>query len=435
MAMVIGRTSRRGWLPLLLLGPPRAVGIAASSLALLLLPMLLASCGQATARPPSDPTPTPPPTRSTITTSPQLIWHPVSSSFSGQPTIDPGDGEVVYRCVAPGPNETVAHTFITRDAEATWSQAGDLPVGANPVPPSDSSKGFAFQCNMIVDATQPSQVVAETVWVSVGGNAAPSRFTSYATTDFGVHWVQLPAADALVTQLASYEDRIVALRFGDDPQMTAALWVSSDQFAAWQLVGSALPDAIESFWLNPSTGALLVHIRGQSIGSDQFYASTDEGKTWDQLSLPQLGPDGGEWAVEAPQGNRPWQICGLADPNLGDQADNLSCTTNGGQTWQARHALTQTQDTVPRKVFVVPTTIFALADDGAALVQTFQVRPNHIYRLLPGATDWQDLGPLPSPDVNDLFYAPTSSGGILWDATQQGVEVAIYPPSSSGGSS
>jgi photosystem II stability/assembly factor-like uncharacterized protein len=360
-----------------------------------------------------------------IVPGPQLVWHPLTSTpMSELPFIDAGDGEIAYRCVAPGQGATVAHTFVTHDAGTTWIQEGNLPVGAQP-PANSRGKYYALICGITVDETDPEIAVVGAGWELAGSSVPSSGFTDYATVDFGAHWQRLTMLAG--SPLASWQGHIYALRQGSDPAGASSLWVSNDQLATWQPVGSALPASIEEFWLNPNNGELLAHSRGQSSGSDQFYASADGGKTWSELPLPQFDPHGANWVVEPPQAGQPWHICGLASPDFGDQLNMLSCTSDGGQTWQARPA-PAVEQALPKELVVVPTTDFAIATDGALLVRTRDVQPHHTYRLPPSATDWQDLGPLPSVDADGSFYAPTSSGGILWGTTQQGVQVAKYPP-------
>ncbi len=401
----------------------------APALILLLSLLLFAACGQQTEPTSADANPTatsvmPVIGSGKVVAGPQLAWKMVTAfPLSGAPTIDPADGDVAYGCTALGQNGTAAHTFTTQDAGATWVRGGDLPVGANPAPPSSIDKGMALTCILLADTSNAATMVAETGWSRLGGNVDPSQFTSYASSDFGAHWQRLPASGAIISQLASWQGHIYALRQGDDPAIAGTLWVSSDHMASWQPAGS---QSVGAFWLNPNDGALLAQSAGAGTSSDLFYTSTDGGKTWTQLAVPALDSSGDEWLVAAPLSDQPWQICGTKLPSSSGQTNALSCTTDGGQTWRPRPVPTQEQPG-SHQLYTVSASFLALTPDGAVLAVTVMTPPDHVYRLQADSGNWQDLGPDPQATNGTIVYAPTSSGGIFWDTTQQEVQTATYP--------
>jgi hypothetical protein len=124
----------------------------------------------------------------------------------------------------------------------------------------------------------------------------------------------------------------------------------------------------------------------------------------------------------------------------------LACSADGGKTWRTQPALsisyTCTICTVPigsQSQRVAPATLFALPSDGAALAISpdwygakSEIKGYGVYRLTPGAVQWQSLGPAPQPGIQS---GAVSGGAVLWalpttvaNVDPQGrVFIASYP--------
>jgi hypothetical protein len=219
--------------------------------------------------------------------------------------------------------------------------------------------------------------------------------------------------------MASYAGNIYAFGTGQIPSaggFQEGLWVSRDHMQTWQPLVLPAHAAVGAFWLSAATGALLVATNGEGSGDSVLLTSTDGGAHWTQLpapSSPQIA-----WVVQAPQGTKPWQICGAAAPPLDrsqPQVNTLTCSSDGGQTWATRPALNLVQNSPKGFQYVALADVFALASDSAVLATVFEPAM-HVYRLPAGSTVWQDLGPQPgSNNPNPApAYFPTLTGSVLW---------------------
>jgi hypothetical protein len=373
---------------------------------------------------------TPTLTSSTTVTGPQLSWQPVpypSGATNWSTAVAPNDGDIAYTCVAPAPGETNAHTSVTRDRGRDWVQGGDVPVGAQP--PS-TSKPFTLDCSMVVDATHPDTAVVATDWLQAGASGDLSQISNFASFDYGAHWQKLVYAHPFAIgplEMASYAGSIYAFGTGQIPGGVQGLWVSHDQMQTWQPLALPANAAVSAFWLSASTGALLVATNGEGSGDSLLLTSTDGGAHWTQLPAPSSAQMA--WVVQAPQGNKPWQICGAAAPppdRSQPQLDTLTCSSDGGQTWATRPALNLVQNSPKGFQYVAPTDVFALASDGAVLATV--IEPTiHVYRLPAGSTVWQDLGPQPGPNNPNPAYYPTPTGSVLWLSGPGSTFTATYP--------
>ncbi len=422
--------------------------IIALSLVLLLL---LPACGRSTSATTRDttsgatpsPAASPIPTKSVAVPGPQLVWHPAAYPPGVDPNRDavsfsvaPGDGDIAYVCVAPaGPNDTLARTFVTRDRAATWTRGADIAVGAQP---QASNHYFVLTCDIAVDANNPASALIMEAWVQTASDATVG-LANYTTFDFAAHWQKLVAPQpqhfiADGKQIASWHGNIYAVGTTQIPGGSdRGVWVSADQMRTWRRL--TLPDGLvaTTFWLNPSSGALLMLAGADNFGPQQPYRSDDHGATWTSIATGQWG-----WIIAAPQAGQPWHLCRVSILESiwpASQTHTISCTADGGQTW-----------TPPQPGFVYWTAfnpkgagfwvvaeagVFAVAADGAALAAG-----DRVYRLPPGASVWQDLGPVSGATSNNPpippapivpAYYPTSAGGVLWAPTALGWMVASYP--------
>jgi hypothetical protein len=385
------------------------------------------------------PTPLPTLTSSVITPGPQLVWQQahlppgievtMASLAQGTLAVAPGDGDVAYLCVAPTEKEghaqeTNAHIYVTRDRGKTWARGGDVPVG---VQPTSSGKAFTLECRIVVDATRPDTAVVETEWIQLGAEGDNSQISSFASFDYGAHWRKLvyPNLFVISLEMATYGSVIFASG-SEQVRSEPGLWVSHDQMTTWQAL--ALPTGIDvsAFWLNPTTGALLLSANQQ--GSPLLFSSMDGGARWTQLPAP--SSPGITWIVQPPQGTAPWRICGATTSSydhLQPLGNTLTCSADGGETWTERPALNLAANSPKGFQTYAPATILVLADDGGVLATVLIYgRPVALYRLPAGASNWQDIGPVLA-DPASATYAPTPTGGALW-LSGSDVFTALYPP-------
>jgi hypothetical protein len=370
---------------------------------------------------------TPTLTSSVITPGPRLTWRqahlplgieePMASLAGGTLAVAPNNGDVAYLCVAPivkegHAQETNAHIYVTHDSGQTWARGGDVPVGAQP---QSDGKPFILECHIVVDATRPDRAVVKTQWLQAGEDGDISRISSFASFDYGAYWRKLvyPSPFAVGPKMASYGGAIYATGAAENPGGDQGLWVSRDQMKTWQAL--ALPPNIfaSDLWLNPTTGVLLI------AADHTLFSSADSGAHWAQLPAPSSA--GIPWLVQPPQGSAPWRICGAM------QANTLTCSGDGGQTWTPRPALNLAQNSPKGFQFFAPTSFFALASDGAVLATILPVDGLiALYRLPPGGSSWQNLGPIPA-DPTGATYAPTPTGGAIW-LSNPDVDTGEYPP-------
>jgi len=432
---------------------PRHSFAAVVALSFLLL-LLLPACGRSTSAtagggPPRG-TPSPAasavPTKSVAEPGPQLTWQSATYPPGVDPnrdTVSPGiaprDGDIAYVCVAPSsPSETTARTFITRDRAATWTRGADIAVG---VQPQASNHPFVLTCDIAVDANNPASALIMEEWEQVASGTTVG-LTNFATFDFAAHWQKLAPAQpqhfiADGNQMASWQGNIYAVGTTQIPGGSdSGIWVSADQMRSWRRLTP--PDGLTTFsptfWVNPSSGALLM-----LVANDPPYRSDDHSATWASIASGQTGQGG--WIVAAPQTGQPWNLCRTSvavssSPVHGGQPGTVSCTTDGGQTW-----------TSPQPEFVYSVAFnpkaggfwiigvaseFAVTVDGAVFAAG-----DRVYRLTPGATMWQDLGLIPGTTAGyppgaylvpgAPAYYPTPAGGVLWIRDGSGWMVASYP--------
>jgi hypothetical protein len=145
------------------------------------------------------------------------------------------------------------------------------------------------------------------------------------------------------------------------------------------------------------------------------------------------------FVVQYPMANQPWHICGLryaSSPNT-TQNNFFKCSTDGGHTWSDRPDLEFTLhcDTCYKgkpNSTLAGANLVGLADDGSLLV-TIATRwdaagnpVTSVYKLAPGAAQWQSLGETPASVHLATF---PWLGRMLWSLGEGDVYTASYPSS------
>ena len=185
-----------------------------------------------------------------------------------------------------------------------------------------------------------------------------------------------------------------------------------------------------AFWLNPANGALLV------ADTDVFWSSVDAGAHWTKIAVPGLGAPGENVVVQAPVADQPWHLCAANDDdqdlkNL--KPNTLTCSSDGGQTWQSAPALnitfTNGKGANGKGTFATPTDVFALASDGAILALSSGSagpwsKATIVWRRTPSSGSRSTLRLAHSAN---LRYYPAPGGGVLWTGTKQSLLTASYP--------
>lgn len=385
------------------------------------------------------PTLTPAPT---AMPAPQLVqWQPVAfpidtgSVMAGAPVAVQfaGDGESAYICaVGEDASGGLLSIWHTSDRGAHWIQAQQIP--ANPT---------INACELVVDVSDPS--VAALAWQPRGSGGGDSYTGLMTTTDGGVTWQNVPPQPLTrIDQLDSRGGVIYALRetTASDNSAGYHLWASRDRMRTWQQVDHGLTADIAGFWLQPDTRAILVVLGGGAYnGPVELWSSPDDGATWHQIAAPVVppsyaparlpnGPSNNSIVVLA-HASHAMQIC--IDASTPGLASAVTCSYDGGQSWQSRPALS---GTLPDQ-YDGPGLI-AITNDGSVLAAAPAGTSSGygLYRLKPGASSWQLLGNLPQLNVT---YCPggAAGAGTLWASQppytdlldrQHPIFTAVYTP-------
>ena len=385
---------------------------AFSAIALVLLS--IAACGQSAGKGPN--------ARATQTPANglPLAWHAVTMPTQGAFAIAPGDGDIGYACQVESARRIAVSA--THDRAATWTHVGVIALAD------------ANQCFMTVDGLQPTTVMVAVTWEPQGASPITAFFTNYVTFDGGATWRKLSAPKPyLAFQFSTLQGVIYGyLRVANGEQDIPELATSSDQMRTWHPILQGIADVggvgSTAFWLNPANGSLLV--KDASV----FWSSADAGAHWAKVLVPGLAASGAQTVVQAPvasQASQPWHLCAANDDalNLKDmQPNTLTCSSDGGATWRQGPGL-NVMFTSAKGNFVTPTSIFALADDGAILATSSS--PNdpateREYRLAQGGRTWQAFASPPGRQ-STISYYPAPGGGVLWDGTYEGQFTASYP--------
>jgi hypothetical protein len=397
--------------------------------------------------PPATPTVSLLPRYPTPAPGPRVRWQPSvplpdqltlgSGNVGG--AIAPSDGRIAYFCaVSPPPQGTPTVTgetsqfWVTHDRGAHWAEARAISAQSN-----------ATRCDAEIDALDSSLVVLASSYedpaVTAPGpvDSLPNQTVSEATFDGGGAWQRLAGNQQLfgLTTVHGVTYAMRATQPGQDPSapITISLSMSRDQLRTWTPIDAAVREASaqQQEWdyrLNPTTGALLLVTSDNSGQSYRLWSSGDTGQHWRELPMLAGYGDGfPQLWLPQPSGAAPERVC--AAPASGPTGTSVACSADGGLTWSHPVEFPYTN----QRGFG------ALAPDGALLftgsgtdAQGNATRDTVLYRLQPGATRWQALGPAPAPGVVSVAGPGT---GMLWalpidqpgSGAQGQIFTAVYP--------
>ena len=422
----------------------------------------LAGCTSGHARPrPTTIAPT-----ATITPLPAspLIWQPVTlpPGFAADHpatsalAVAPSNGNVAYACFEPdGASTPTTQLWVTRDRAATWTPLA-LPVTA----------GSISWCSLLVDAANPQTVV---VGVSMLTPSLSNRYN--ASFDGGSSWQDLALPpNVSLASMASYDSATYALEnIATISGTTTSLVVSTDHLHSWRAIDKSLTTLeteVTGFWVNSATGALLAQVSTSPLTPSSvatpgatasptasataqsssrqttLWLSVTAGVNWSRTQAPVAA----QVITQQPATGQTWRLCVTQSDPTGVAQNRLACSADGGKTWQTLAALsipytckTCTIPTGSESIRVAPATVFALPTDSAILAispdwygSRSEIKGYGVYRLTPGAMQWQSLGPAPQPGIQSgqagastvIWALPTAHANI---DPQARVFIAMYP--------
>lgn len=383
---------------------------------------LLAGCGVSThsgATTASTPTATPPPQLhlnwQPMTMPPQANITPYTLGFA------PSDGDVIYACaVDPRAGSQQLHLWLTRDRSAHWTHLADLTVHAG-----------SNMCSLTVDEWQPLTAIVAVSWAPMGASPGLSVFASYATFDGGASWRQLTGLHPfLVRQLATIANMTYASIEVEAPgEATGELAISRDQLHTWQPIAQTesfgLDNGSSGLWLDPKNGDLLVE--GTTATGTTLWRGDDLGAHWSAVSTPVSPNDLGLAQIVVQTQAGVWHICiAMSPPEDRTPPNSLTCSLDGGQTWQQRPGLNVAFANPPKGTFYASANVFALDDSDAVLAAvtipdfTNNTNATTFYRLPPRAQQWQRIGSFDGQAYPIGLYS-TASGDVLWVDGQSAV--------------
>lgn len=363
-----------------------------------------------------------------------VVPPPGNQMYANGFAFAPTDAQTAYICATTNAINAPITVWATHDGATTWTHVGDLPY-----------LGQVAGCFVTIDALDPMRL---TLSVSAQNmTTLKSGFTSAISDDGGKSWRMLGGDEFYVTGLSTTRGVSVAILgpVSFDPlpnQPHPHISVSRDDWKTFQAIDAPLVArglVVFQVWRRPSDGALLALAiqRPQSRGNlatpapsavpngppaITLWQSDDLGAHWTQLPTPPNMLNLNTLLVAQPVGNEPWKACGFIQTGSGATLNQLiGCTLDGGRTWQSRPlpALKQSCGSGCLAQQVVGWDMGALLPDGS-LVVPFYTGPtdsnavqtqsmSHIFRLAPGATQWQDLGSWPDSKLTVIGSAPAGT--------------------------
>lgn len=360
----------------------------------------------------------------------QLHWRQVKlpDAITANPganamlSVFPADGSIAWLCQsgtkpAPGP----LRIWRTNDGGATWKAVAVARIDK------------AFSCEITPDQLDPD--VAALSYGFIPNKAVTIQGDNLITFDGGASWHEAPYFQ-LNREFATLNGAIYAIR--SDDTNTNHLMVSRDGAQTWNSIDNTLYSQkllSDYFWINPTTGALLVetHSAANKDGFFSFWMADGRGANWRKIG--EL-PVGDMAAIPASDGG--WSICTLVegvsgDPQHPDFHSHVYCGTDHGG-WNERPGLdilrsSSTTPSVcagcgqsPNSSAYGAISLVGVGNDGAVLATVenrFDAKgdttKSGLYRLPAGSSQWQNGGETPgTPGIEVVTYAPRPGGGIFW---------------------
>ncbi len=390
---------------------------------------------------------------------PKLSWQSRSAPESVVPppgnqtdnsniAFAPTDAQTAYICFTQyASHPSQVQVWATHDGARTWTHVSELPAIS-----------WGPDCIINVDAHDPLRV--NIVDYGQSETSPNPAIVSAISDDGGKTWRTLSAQVGL-TQLATRGDTSVAiadplafLYYNSKQTQRSHIVISHDGFHTWSTIDSPFTEQgqfVSGIWQRPGDGALLALIATQHALSQTtpttpkmppppahyytwgLWTSADEGASWTRFPTPPNLTGYPGYLVAQPVGSAPWTVCGLSTPGGATstaprEKELIGCTRDGGKTWVSL-PLPALKDPCgancqPQQDLLAPYESILLGD--GTLVSRF-VGPStfDVYRLTPGATHWQDLGPAPGNALMMISSAPNATlvsyeGGSSADGTPSG---------------
>jgi hypothetical protein len=388
------------------------------------LAVLLAGCAQSASGAPhaATPTRTSAPTPTPLPPAP-LTWRKAAALPEGIfPWVAPSDGATAYICAEPSVDTSSGvivrpHVYFTHDVGAHWERKANIPADH-----------VNSQCMLEIDQLNPAIVVAILIWMPNGAGGGPSitDTTNYVTFNSGVSWRKLTDPRPFMmdsTPSATWNGITYAIRgvlAGN--AVHNGIWASSDHMATWRLVDPpGITVDAETIWLAPATGEILAVYGIPAEPGATLWDTRDGGAHWTQLNTPESMSSNSAmrpYLAWSPGPNKPWTIC---NTDVGVTADDRSgyfplfCSFDGGKTWTSRPNINPVvrAENNPQELGRV----FAIAGDSSLLANLSNSSTVTIYRLAPGASQWQSLGDTPDTLSVSFLATPGSAnpnGDVVW---------------------
>lgn len=329
------------------------------------------------------------------------------------PDVAVTDGARAYLCILPRPSgastDQPAQIWVSDNRAMSWTHTADLPTGAL------SGANQITSCRVTVDDANPDIAVA---------NAQPSDSltasitnSSFITFDSGVTWHSF--SYGAVKDLSTWHNTMYICCAAGAGILAGT--VTGDSVHSWRPITQQILAAhqyLGYLYVKPDTGALLA-VAGKD-GVSHLWVSKDGGARWTPIPAPAVPGYLAGYIVQQPIAGHPWNICAESYPpnTLATRLSGLTCTTNGGQSWQLLPVVAGTSKSDSAAV---------LAITSAGDILETDILPSKAIKLftLPiGSTVWQSLGTMPS-GAQYPQYVPSPAGGILW--TIQPLDPSISP--------
>ncbi|GEM_PF-2530555 len=374
--------------------------------------VLLAGCGVGGSKPLMTATRTAPATPATPVTT--LAWQQVAlpagiDLSNGSIAVSPANGRDLWLCaLTAGGHATI---WASQDMAATWQRIAAF---------SPATAETARWCALVASTHDPHTLAAVFSWGA--GADGTLRSMSYLSSDGGIHWQRL-AGEVQTMEVDTSGGTTYAILNDTSNflQEHAELVVSTDGLRSWRVIrlaGLAANDSIVSFWLNPTSDDVFT-----ATYRNTLWHSQDSGVSWSRVSTPSTQTELGAWL---PQQHR-WLFCGWDT--------QVRCSTDLGKTWIPQPKFGSTFSCAKCGENGTPTSNTnpcypnAIAADGALIAACpfDSDGPSDavltVYRLMPGATQWSNLGPAPAP-----LSAVAATGQIWSFGSMQGtISVAMLP--------